>query len=81
MRTRLGDGRSYGETQQLKYDWENLEDRMLALRCKVTEVIWHEKVMWRKRGGCSGRCSGNIHDTGGSDMGDMCHEASGGGRK
>jgi hypothetical protein len=50
---------------------------MLALRCKGTRVIWHGKVTWRQKGGYSG----NNNNTGGSDMGDMCHRASWGRRK
>jgi hypothetical protein len=49
-------------------DWENVDNRMLALRCKGKGVIWHRKVTWRKKGGCSGRHSGDNQDTGGSDM-------------
>jgi hypothetical protein len=67
--------------RQWNDDWENMDDRTLALRCKGARVIWHGKVMWRKKGGWIGRCNGDINDIGGSNMGDMCHEASGGGRK
>jgi hypothetical protein len=60
---------------------EAMGGRMWALRCKGAWVIWHGKVTWRKKGGCSGRCNGEKNDTGGRDIGDMCHEASGVGRK
>jgi hypothetical protein len=62
-------------------DWENMGVGMRELRCNGMEVMWHRKMMWRQRGGYSGRCSGDKNNTGGGDIGDRSREARGGGER